>query len=142
MLDRDSTRTAAWLLMGSTGSTPGVLEIGGGRLRYTAHGRGALTNGQLRELEQRTGQSGLADALSGGARVALFDVPLDAVGDVVFPWYYFGGGMKLTAGGAPYRFSFLKPQNTQDDPGIFDIPAGRAAGRTWKGALAGVGSGR
>jgi hypothetical protein len=47
---------------------------------------------------------------------------------VVFPWYYFGGGMKLSAGGVGHRFSFLRPQNTQDLPGVADIPAGRAAG--------------
>jgi hypothetical protein len=68
--------------------------------------------------------------------VTLFDVPLEAVGGVVFPWYYFGGGMKLTAAKVEYRFSFLKPQNTQEWPGVADIPEGRAAGKAWRRVLA------
>ena len=135
MLEKDAIRTAAWLLMGLSGSAPGVLELAGGRLSYTVHGRGALTGGQLRELERRTAMPGLADALDCGAAVTLFDVPLAAVGYVVFPWYYFGGGMKLTAGGVGHRFSFLRPQNTQDAPGVAGIPAGRAVGRAWRAAL-------
>jgi hypothetical protein len=134
--DKDSPRTAAWLLMGLTGSAPGVLQIVDGRLSYIVHGRGALTGAQLKELERRTGRSGLADELGNGAVVTLFDVPLEAVGGVVFPWYYFGGGMKLTAAKVGYRFSFVKPQNTQDWPGVADIPEGRAAGKAWRGVLA------
>ena len=136
MPDTNSPRTVAWLLMGLTGSAPGVLQVSDGRLSYTAHGRGALTGGQLRELERRTGRSGLADELTGEAVVTLFDVPLAAVSDVVFPWYYFGGGMKLTAADVGYRFSFIKPQNTQDWPGVADIPGGRAAGKAWRETLA------
>jgi hypothetical protein len=141
-MDTGTPRTAAWLLMGLTGSAPGVLEVAGGRLRYVVHGRGALTGGQIAQLEQRTGRSGLAAALDGGAAVALFDVPPSAVGDVVFPWYYFGGGMKLTAEKVPFRFSFLKPQNTQLLPGVLDIPQGRAAGRIWRQLLVPAPSGR
>lgn len=127
-----------WLLMGSTGSTPGVLRMARGRLVFEAHGRGALTGGQLREIEQRAGAPGLAQRLEQGYPTPIFDAPLGAVGKVTFPWYYFGGGMKLTVAGSPYRFSFLRPQNTRppsDVSGLADIPAGRAAGRAWKAAL-------
>jgi hypothetical protein len=140
MLHNDAPRTAAWLIMGSTGSTPGVLEVSGGHLRFTADGRGALTNGQLAELERRTGRAGLGVELDRGSSVVLFDAPLEAVGDVKFPWYYFGGGMKLAVAKAPYRFSFLQPQNTQEWPGIDGIPGGRAAGKLWRAALASAGS--
>ncbi|MEO3785007.1 hypothetical protein ABGB12_16840 [Actinocorallia sp. B10E7] len=132
-------QTLAWLIMGSTGSTPGVLGTEGGRLRFEAHGRGALTMGQLRTLEQRTGHSGLTDLLTMGHSLVLFDVPLQEVGQVRFPWYYFGGGMKLTVAGSPYRFSFLQPQNAQTTPShVAGIGAGRASGRAWKSALAGL----
>jgi hypothetical protein len=134
--DEDSPRTVAWLLMGLTGSAPGVLQIVDGRLSYTVHGRGALSGSQLEELERRTGRSGLGDEVGNGAVVTLFDVPLEAVTGVVFPWYYFGGGMKLTVANVGYRFSFLKPQNTRTWPGVADIPEGRAAGKVWRAALA------
>jgi hypothetical protein len=75
-MDAGTPRTAAWLLIGATGSTPGVLELVDGRLRYTAQGRGALTGGQLADLETRLGRPGLADDLTAGAAVVLFDVPL------------------------------------------------------------------
>ena len=136
MPDKNSPRTVAWLLMGLTGSAPGVLQISDVRLSYTVYGRGALTGGQLEELERRSGRSGLADELGSGAPVTLFDVPLAAVSGVVFPWYYFGGGMKLTVADVGYRFSFIKPQNTQDWPGVAGIPGGRAAGKAWRELLA------
>lgn len=132
-------RTLAWLIMGSTGSTPGVLRLSGGRLSFEAHGRGALTLGQLRTLEERTGRPGLGAHLAEGRPAVLFEAPQQAVGDVTFPWYYFGGGMKLKVGSAPYRFSFLQPQNTQAPAGDLhvygQITTGRASGRAWKNAL-------
>ena len=107
--------------------------------RHEAHGRGALTMGQLRTLEQRTGRPGLTDMLTMGHSLVLFDAPLAEVENVRFPWYYFGGGMKLTVSGHPYRFSFLQPQNTQTAPAhVAGIGSGRAGGRAWKSALAAV----
>lgn len=131
-------QSLAWIIMGSTGSAPGVLSLSGGRLSFQAHDRGALTSGQLRTLEQRTGRAGLADHLANGYRVPLFEAPLEAVGNVKFPWYYFGGGMKLTIAGQPFRFSFLQPQNTKL-PGELasarELTTGRAAGKAWRAAL-------
>lgn len=134
-------RSVVWLLMGLTGSAAGLLRLEHGRLSFAAHGRGALTGGQLRKLEQRTGQTGSAERLSAGETVVLFDAPRDAVGNVKFPWYNFGAGMTLRVGEAPYRFSFLQPQNTRL-PGDVDallgaasIPGGRAGGKAWRAAL-------
>jgi hypothetical protein len=135
MPTKDVPPTRAWLMMGMTGSTPGVLQVVYGRLVYAAHGRGALTAGQLRRLEEQVGRPGLADELGDGDRLTLLDVPVEEVRRVTFPWYYFGAGMKLSAGGVRYRFSFVKPQNTQDEPGITAIPGSRATGRTWRAAL-------
>ena len=138
-METQHLQTLAWLIMGSTGSTAGVLGLERGRLRFEAHGRGALTMGQLRTLEQRTGRPGLTDQLTAGHTLVLFDAPLSAVGQVRFPWYYFGGGMKLTVAGSPYRFSFLQPQNTQITPmHVEGIGSGRASGRAWKSLLATV----
>ncbi|XVQ11378.1 hypothetical protein ACQP1W_02030 [Spirillospora sp. CA-255316] len=131
-------RTVVWLMMGSTGSAPGTLHLADGRLTFEAYGRGALTGGQLREVEKRSGRPGLAGHLDGGHAGVVFDVPVAEIGKVAFPWYYFGGGMKLSAAGSPYRFSFLQPQNTMLSEGLGGIPAGRACGRAWKGALRGA----
>jgi hypothetical protein len=133
---KDVPPTRAWLLMGLTGSAPGVLQVVYGRLIYAVHGRGALTDGQLRRLEDKVGRPGLADELDDGARIILLDVPLDEVGRVSFPWYYFGGGMRLGVDGVRFRFSFVRPQNTHEVPGIMAVPATRATGRSWQAALA------
>jgi hypothetical protein len=92
--------------MGLTGSAPGVLQIVDGRLSYIVHGRGALTGAQLKELERRTGRSGLAEELADGAVVTLFDVPLEAVGadvpvSIVLMGYLIGqlGGLLPLPGG-------------------------------------------
>ncbi|GAA3211347.1 hypothetical protein [Actinocorallia longicatena] len=132
-------QTLTWIIMGSTGSAPGVLSLSGGRVAFEAFGRGALTMSQLRTLEQRTGRPGLADHLTDGHRVPIFEAPLEAVTNVTFPWYYFGGGMKLTIGGHPFRFSFLQPQNTRfpgDLSTLGELTSGRAGGRAWKSVFA------
>ena len=124
-------RTPAWLLVGMTGSTPGVLEYADGRLVFsTDQGR-------------------------------LFDAPLSEVHNVTFPWYYFGGGAKLTVAGQQYRLSFVRPNGASDIPGrlmagsdiagaagdvlalltagrkIVDVGTGRQAGKRWQAILAG-----
>ncbi|MDX6739259.1 hypothetical protein [Actinocorallia sp. A-T 12471] len=138
-MNTTSLQTVAWLIMGSTGSAPGVLRLGNGRLMFEAHGRGALTLGQLHTLEQRSGVPGLSGHLAEGGVAPLFDGPAS---QVKFPWYYFGGGMKLSVAGSSYRFSFLQPQNTQLPTELYDLPGigtqistGRAAGRAWRAAL-------
>jgi hypothetical protein len=100
---------------------------------------------------------------AGGGRLTfvsdtpVFDVPLDEVTDVTWPWYWFGGGFKLRAGGQRYKVTFVRPNGMPDpDPsmlltgigvfgaltgtghdvsalrGLADIGTGRAAGRRWK----------
>ncbi len=122
----DSLLTPAWLLKGLTGSVPGVLELESGRLAFTTE-------------EGR-----------------VFEAPLAEIRDVVFPWYYFGGGAKLTVNGERYRLSFVRPNDASDVPGrllagagsagaalglltvgrkIRDIGSGRAAGKAWKELL-------
>lgn len=124
MTDRPAAlRTPAWRLHGLTRSEPGVLAFANGRLSY------------------RT-EDGV-----------VFDVPLAEVTDVVFPWYYFGGGAKLMAEGEAYRFSFVRPNDASDVPGrllarsgnpvglvtagqkVVDIGAGRRAGKAWREIL-------
>lgn len=121
-----SLRTPAWRLHGLTRSEPGVLALADDRLGYWT-------------------PEGM-----------VFDVPLAEVREIVFPWYYFGGGAKLTASGEAYRFSFVEPNDAQPIPdhllgrafgavgaaGVVvkktgDIARGRAAGRAWKAALGG-----
>ncbi len=95
--------TSVWRLSGFTGSEPGNLQLSKGRLVYTPD----------------NGRPG-------------FDVALDAVSDINFPWYYFSGGFKMRIGGDKYRFSFVEPHNDQAD-----VLGGRAVGKRWKKALTG-----
>lgn len=89
----------AWLLTGLTGSVPGTLELSRGRLAFT------------------------------GGPNRYFDVPLDAVQDVNFPWHYFGGGVKFRIGAERYRVSFVQPGESGD------IGEGRRVGKAWKQIL-------
>lgn len=117
-------RTPAWLLVGLTGHRPGVLELAAGRLAFT------------------------------GEEGRVFEAPLAAVEDVVFPWFYFGGGVKLTVAGTRHRVSFVRPNGAEAVPPrllegaeggalalltahekLRDIGEGRAAGKAWKAAL-------
>jgi hypothetical protein len=113
------------------------------------------------ELRGITGtESGWMDLHDGSLRFAtpekvVFDVPLVEVTQITFPWYYFGGGLKLHAAGQAYRFSFVLPNGAEyaaarglasvGDPAALDIVAskahdigaGRAVGREWRRLLGG-----
>lgn len=103
-MDNADLATETWLLVGLTRDLPGVLRLMEGRFTFTSY------DDQL-----------------------IFDAPLSGVSDVVFPWYYFGGGMKFSIGAERYRASFVRPTNAGGT--IADIPAGRRAGKLWKSAL-------
>jgi hypothetical protein len=113
----------AWLLKGLTRSIPGWLELHQDRLRF-------VTPGEV-----------------------VFDEPRSRVSAVTYPWYYFGGGVKLRIGDARYRISFVKPNGAETAIGrglgemgnpaalyvaatkVTDIRAGRAVGRRWRELL-------
>jgi len=122
-------RSVVWLLKGATGSTEGVLELSGGRLSLTKSGH--YTGAPFTATDDRGDREG-----------RVFDAPLDAVTEVRFPWWYFGGGAKLTVAGETYRLSFLKPGNATLSPlgGATDIPSGWRMGKEWRRVLSGVGN--
>ena len=123
----DAICTPAWLLVGLTRSIPGVLQLLEGRLIFT--------------IDEDN----------------VFDAPVSEVTDVVFPWYYFSGGVKLKVSDKPYRLSFVRPNNAADIPGRLlarvggsvgalaaltttarkfkDMGEGRAAGKAWRAVL-------
>jgi hypothetical protein len=123
----DDFASYAWRLIGTFRSEAGWLDLTAGRLRYTTEAR------------------------------EVFDVRLDQVTDVEWPWYYFDGGVKLTVGGRRYRFSFVLPNGAEyptarlqaaaGDPAALalvvqkgnDIAKGRKAGKEWRRLLEGAG---
>ncbi len=123
----------AWRLIGTLRSQAGWLDLTAARLRYSTPDD------------------------------VVFDVPLAEVTGITWPWYYFGGGVKLTAGGQQYRFSFVLPNGAEypkarpaaaaGGPSSLtivsqkaeDAGAGRKAGKEWRrrlesGAPAGPGA--
>ena len=113
----------AWRLKGITGTEAGWMDLHDGDLRFATPEK------------------------------VVFDVPLAEVTRITYPWYYFGGGVKLRAAGAAYRFSFVLPNGAEYAEargmaavgdlaalGIVaskarDIGAGRAVGRRWRELL-------
>jgi hypothetical protein len=100
----DDVETEAWLLKGITGNLPGILSLADGRFTF------ATGDGHI-----------------------VFDAPVADVRDVKVPWYYFGGGMKLSVGTERYRLSFVRP--TAAGGGVADIPEGRSACKLWRSLL-------
>ncbi len=115
-------------LLTGIANKPGVLELARGRLAFTAQ-------------DGRVFEAALAD-----------------VTNINFPWYYFGGGVKLQVGPHKYRISFVRPNGgtyaagglLADTGGVAgaagalltaglavrDIGSGRHAGNAWRAALA------
>jgi len=122
-MSHEAYASDAWLLEGLTTSVPGWLEWRRGRLRF-------VTPGDV-----------------------VFDVPRADVTNVRYPWYYFGGGVKLHVAGTPRRLSFVKPNGAEHAAGralgsmgnplalavpvikILDIRTGRRVGRRWREIL-------
>jgi len=117
--------SCAWRLKGLFLSEAGWMELREGRLRYFTPDR------------------------------LVFDLSPAELTDVAFPWYYFGGGVKLRAAGQRYRFSFVRPNGAEvavargmaaegDMAALSvvaskaqDIGAGRNVGREWRRLLGG-----
>jgi hypothetical protein len=99
-MTKKSLFTSAWLLKGITGSVSGSLELKNKRLIYVTD------DGQR-----------------------LFNVPLSEVRDIIFPWYYFGAGVKLRIGANKYRFSFIEPYSESGVLAACDV------GKEWKSLL-------
>jgi hypothetical protein len=102
--NNDNFVSSAWLLEGITGAVYGNLKLVNKRLSFTIGER------------------------------KIFNVPLSEVKNVVFPWYYFSGGVKFRIGAGKYRLSFVEPNC---GPGYPDISGGRRIGKIWKSLLQG-----
>jgi hypothetical protein len=107
-----------------------------------------MANDELRSqvwlLKGMTGSEPGVLKLAGGvlslvtAAGPAFEAAVDRVG-VTFPWYYFGGGCKVTLpGGVTHRISFVRPNGAGDAAGDLIDAAGKlsdiGAGR--RGAMA------
>jgi hypothetical protein len=69
----------------------------------------------------------------------LFVAELSDVTDLKFPWYYFGGGLKMKVLGERYRISFLRPNGAlsvpmPEDPSL-SIATGFKATAKWRAIL-------
>lgn len=130
--------TPAWLLRG-IGTIPGRLVLSGGRLSFIAEGSGSCWPFQLRSLERDCGQVGLATRIERGQQPRVFDLPLREV-QVVFPWYYFNGGLKVRSGGRQYRISFgaqARSGGSANAVGeLMEVWRMRANGKRWRVVLA------
>ncbi len=117
-------RTPVWLLMGFTRSVPAALQVAGDRIMLTTDS------------------------------CPLFDVDLNQVRDLRYPWRWFGGGVKLTVRRRRYHISFVRPDDGSDavtrlvtsglagggGPAALKHAAdklrdGRAMGRAWRALL-------
>lgn len=106
--------TPVWVLLGVTGSEPGLLR---------------LTNGVL-SFETESGSR--------------FSSPLTQLTDVKWPWYSFNCALNLTANGEKFRLSFAQPNGAAAAwlpqaaaKGVFDLGGAAKTGKAWRAALEG-----
>lgn len=93
-----------WMMVRVSGSERGRLRLTSGRLSFS------------------------------GEKGTRFDIPHEQIGQVKFPWYYFGAGMKVLIGRDSYRFSFMEPHNERSS-----IRDGRDSGARWRSAFTRIG---
>ncbi len=136
MTDHRQYYSHAWLLRGLSTTAKGRLTIKDDRLSLTIPDSGQLWGFQLRKLEKTTGVCGLANDLSNGDPVTIFDVPVNEAG-IMFPWYTFSGGMNVHIGKARYRISFGEQARTTGPArnNLSTIRSMRTIGQQWKSVL-------
>lgn len=84
----------------------------------------------------------------------VFDVSRSQISAITFPWYYFSGGMRLTAAGQRYKIAFVLPNDAEYPQGSpleprvglsglalkgASLREGREVGRRWRELLSGSG---
>ncbi len=133
-LDPRALMTMAWMLRGIS-TIPGLLILRGGRVSFESADSGSAWGFQLRRIARRQGRPDFSAILLDGEQVEIFNEPLSEV-EIIFPWYYFMGGVKVKTRLDCYRFSFGPPTNRLEGMvGLSYISIMRAAGREWKAAL-------
>jgi hypothetical protein len=110
-----------------------------------------LLVGLTRSIAGRLAWNGRLRFTAGDGDV--FDVTPGQLTSVNFPWYYFGGGVKLRTHEGKYRLSFVKPNGAEyavmrgaaaaGNPAalvgaaakVSDVRSGRRVGRRWRDIL-------
>ena len=133
---KQNLQTDVWLLVGLTGSAPGVLSWQNGALSLTLHGRGHLLKSHTRKLSRMLKDENIGARLQNDEHTTIFKVSLDKVDTVNFPWYAMSCGVNLTIDSSTFRISFIRPSNTTHQSGIGDIFPSRETGQAWRLAFA------
>lgn len=129
----------AWLASGRTdySPAPGMIELSGGRIRFTVTGPPGEKTAQW--LEQVTGQQGLAERVLAGDATEVLDVDAGEV-KPKFPALMFGASMQIKHAGTTYRIFFYNAgkaasQANKTVAGASSQLQGRVAGKPWKDAF-------
>lgn len=129
-----------WLLRGIS-SLPGQMDLVDGWLSLRLLGEGNAWDWQLRKLARLTADSDLIDRLLDGQRPLVFRERLENL-SIDWPWYYFRGGLVVTAGEARWRISFGPPVGNVGNRSLESaldnlntVVSMRAIGKRWLQAI-------
>lgn len=122
--------------------------MGRSRDKHTGGGTGPYASYAWRLVGLFRSEAAWLDVRDGLLRFStpegvVFDVPLDEVTGLSFPWHYSSGGLKLTVAGEEYRLAFVEPNGARY-PSAESIASGpfRAALARVAAAAAENGTGR
>lgn len=129
-----------WLLRGIS-SLPGQMNLVDGWLSLRLLSEGNAWDWQLRKLSRLTADSDLIEKFLDGQRPLVFRERLENL-SIRWPWYYFRGGLVVTAGEARWRISFGPPVGNVGNrslEGALDnlntVVSMRAIGKLWLQAI-------
>ena len=127
----------AWLLFGHIQSLGGVLKLENERVSFEGVGEAlagvpGFLRFSVRRLERSAKRPGLARALLRYENAVVFDVQVSEIDEMKVPWHR--SGINLYIDGNRYRFSFLRPGNTNGS-GLEEVPDAMETTESWREAL-------
>jgi hypothetical protein len=147
----ESYATEIWLITGIFHSLPGLLSLENGRLIFTALGPGTYWESGLKKIEKKAEAENFCTLLKRNKTAQLFNIDVDEIQKITYPFIYFSCGAHLFFRNQKYRLSFIEPNNTKlpvmnktqygkvlkrNIEIITDISHARRVGKKWKSLLA------
>lgn len=113
IIENEEFTSEIWLITGLYHSLPGLLSLKNGILTFMALGSGTYGKKGLMNIEIKCGSKDFCKKLKNNTPAKLFEININEIQKLTYPFIYFGGGAHIYFNNLKYRLSYIEPANTQ-----------------------------